>query len=233
MRLIYLFIFWLSIGINWAWAQEEAHSTPKVRSFDEKKLAEYRQQDAFRYDRKAPPRSLTWWQQFWLWIDEWLDSTLDTPQKRTIWQWVLTGFSSVVVLYLVLRLLKADVSLWLTGSAKTSDLHLAALGENIHDINFDESIAEAIRQKQFRQAVRLYYLKALKKMTDKKLIDWEKDKTNRDYVFELRQSNLLNPFQNITWVFEYIYYGDFKLSQQEFAEAQSSFKAFDAELDKN
>jgi hypothetical protein len=213
-------------------AQDEAQPKPKARIFDEKKLAEYRQKDAFRYDRKAPPRGLTWWQQFWQWLDEWLGSTLNTPQKRTIWQWILIGFSTLMVFYLLLRLLKADVSAWLTGTAQISNLQLATLGEDIHDINFDKSIEEAIRQKQFRQAVRLYYLKTLKKLSDKKLIEWEKDKTNRDYTFELRQTQLLNPFQNLTRIFEYIYYGDFQISSQEFVEAQNSFATFYNELEK-
>ncbi|MCU0446124.1 MAG: DUF4129 domain-containing protein [Microscillaceae bacterium] len=229
-------ILWTMLGLVLLglglWAQAQSSDSPQAKAFDEKKLEEYRQQDAFRYDRKAPPRSLTWWQQFLRWLDEWLSATLDTPQKRTVWQWVLIGFSTLMVLYLILRLLKADVSAWLTGTAQKLDLEMAILGENIHEINFDQAIEEAIRQKLFRQAVRLYYLKTLKKLSDKKLIAWEKDKTNYDYVFELRQSPLLKPFQSLTQVFEYICYGDFKISNQEFAEAQSSFTFFYTELEK-
>lgn len=97
---------------------------------------------------------------------------------------------------------------------------------DIHKITFDEEIARALLQQNYRLAVRLLYLGILKHLNDVRLIEWEIDKTNAEYVGELKNAEQKKVFGGLTRQFEYVWYGDFPLDQQTFREISSRFKDF-------
>ena len=98
---------------------------------------------------------------------------------------------------------------------------------NIHELNFDQLIAEAIEKRYFRRAVRLFYLKSLKSMTDKNLIDWRPYKTNYDYQLELNKTPLEEPFSELTYLFNHVWYGNFELNEELFGDAKRQFLEFE------
>ncbi len=98
--------------------------------------------------------------------------------------------------------------------------------ENIHAIAFDEEIAAALEKQQYRLAVRLYYLRLLKHLTDADLIDWKPDKTNHVYANELRNAALRPGFEALTNAFERVWYGDFPLEKDQFETIRLRFDAF-------
>ncbi|MEI7487385.1 MAG: hypothetical protein WCJ72_08235 [Chryseobacterium sp.] len=53
----------------------------------------------------------------------------------------------------------------------------------------------------------------LKKLSDKKSINWNPEKTNKDYVTELKVPNLKNEFSNLSYIFEYVWYGEFSIDE--------------------
>jgi hypothetical protein len=99
-------------------------------------------------------------------------------------------------------------------------------GDNIHEINFDKLIQQAAAQHNHRLAVRFWYLKMLKVLSDAELIHWEISKTNYDYYYELRQQSLRDEFLRLTHTFENSWYGNHELSSERYNEASSSFQSF-------
>jgi hypothetical protein len=69
-------------------------------------------------------------------------------------------------------------------------------------------------------------LKLLKKLTDNNLIKWQIDKTNRDYSIELSNSKYTNQFNQLSLVYEYIWYGDFKLNETIYKDTINQFNSF-------
>ena len=81
--------------------------------------------------------------------------------------------------------------------------------ENIHELNFIEEIDLAVDQLNYKKAIRLMYLYALKLLSDQHVIDWQPSKTNHDYVYEIQDQGFLQQFSQLGYYFEYVWYGDF------------------------
>ncbi|TXK70242.1 DUF4129 domain-containing protein [Mesonia sp. HuA40] len=87
-------------------------------------------------------------------------------------------------------------------------------------------IKEAILNKNYRLATRYYYLKTLKELQESKLITYSPDKTNEDYLISLKHNkNLHAQFKEVTRLYDYIWYGNFKINLEQFRKAEATFKA--------
>ena len=101
-----------------------------------------------------------------------------------------------------------------------------AMSEEEHIIkneDIQKLIKEALANNNYRLAVRYYYLYMLQIMTERELIDWEIQKTNEDYLRELEQKQLQQPFKKITRLYDYIWYGEFPIDQEKYQKAENSF----------
>jgi hypothetical protein len=101
---------------------------------------------------------------------------------------------------------------------------------DIHGIDYDAQISGAKSRGDYRIAVRLWFLRSLKEMADLKLIDWKIDKTNTDYFYELSGSKLQNQFGNVRLIYDYIWYGDFKLNELRYNEAEQELRRFHSSI---
>lgn len=95
--------------------------------------------------------------------------------------------------------------------------------ENIENLNFKQLIEKAKSQSDYRRAVRYYHLWILQRLTEKKLIHWNKNKTNYDYFLELNEKKIQSDFSNNSYIYDYIWYGNFDLNREEFTTAESNF----------
>jgi len=137
---------------------------------------------------------------------------------------LLVGF----LLYFIIKFLLGKNGSFIFGKRnKKVTINEEELHENIHEINFPESIASFERAKDYRSAVRYQFLFILKKLSDKKFILWNPEKTNKDYVAELKADHLKNEFSNLSYIFDYVWYGEFSIDEQmylKFKELYQSFK---------
>jgi hypothetical protein len=147
-----------------------------------------------------------------------------------LWEVVLYLFCGGVVLFVILQLLKADKSWFMQRSSKNLKVKIEEIEQNIHEMDLDELIKEAIAQKNYRRAVRLLYLKSLKELNKKNFIEWSNQKTNSDYLSELKPGPLKKSFKSNTLIFEYIWYGDFSIDEQLLEKVKVSFDNFINEI---
>ena len=113
---------------------------------------------------------------------------------------------------------------------KQTGLAFEIVPEDIRTLDFDRLIDEAVAVRNYRRAVRLLYLKTLKALAAHHLIDWQRDKTNHEYIDELPQPTLRRAFADLTMLFEYVWYGDFAVDEAVFGRVQRSFTRFDEDL---
>jgi hypothetical protein len=97
------------------------------------------------------------------------------------------------------------------------------LDEYIHEMDFDKLIQEAIAQQDYREGIRLLFLKSLKMLADKNSIHWEQGKTNHDYVSELQATEIKTGFNQLNFYFEYAWYGNFLINRDMFQRVQQVF----------
>jgi hypothetical protein len=137
---------------------------------------------------------------------------------------ILVG--AAVVIFAVVKLVGMDIRLILTGKPREIPLPYSETVEHIDQISFEEEIEDALGRKDYRLAVRLQYLKTLKMLSDAGRIKWALDKTNAEYVNEVRDLELKEQFKHLTRQFEYVWYGSFPIDAAGFSKISENFSNF-------
>src|SRR5699024_1038212 len=94
----------------------------------------------------------------------------------------------------------------------------------IQNEDISELIQHAVQEKDYRLAIRYYYLLILKQLRENKLIDYRAEKTNGEYFNEIRQKPIRGQFERITRLYEFIWYGYFSIDQKQFMQFSGEFK---------
>jgi hypothetical protein len=199
-----------------------------TRAFSAEKMHAYKSNQDFQYNRyKEPP--ISFWDRFWGWFWGKIANLLSTKGGLTIFQTVFILLAVLVLGFFVYKLTGMNkAGLFKRNAGDVSGYSVA--DEDIHSINFEQAIADAIKNNNYRLAVRLLYLQSLKRLTDKNLINWQLNKTNIAYVQELQGSNYQSAFSNLTLQFENNWYGDMPIDNTEFNEVYEQFNQFNRQL---
>ncbi|MFT5818047.1 MAG: cell division protein FtsL [Lentimonas sp.] len=75
----------------------------------------------------------------------------------------------------------------------------------------------------FSLAIRYYFLLYLEKLEKNEYIVYNKDKTNTDYLLELKQETHIAEFIKVSYLFEYVWYGKKAIDQETFASLEKTF----------
>jgi hypothetical protein len=142
----------------------------------------------------------------------------------TIFPFLLGGF----VIYVIVKvLLGSEFKLWnKTVKSQKMAKKLIYEDEDIHEINLDTLLQQAIANKDFRLAIRYYYLSSLKTLSNKQVIDYHKDKTNSDYLFEIENTTMRTNFSYLSYVYSYVWYGEFPVDETSFKVAENKYQSF-------
>jgi hypothetical protein len=90
--------------------------------------------------------------------------------------------------------------------------------EDIHQLDFERLLKEALKSGRYADAIRWNYLQLLKTLHSKELISWDANKTVIEYVYELKQPVLKSNFKELSKQFLYYRYGNFEASQENWEE---------------
>lgn len=140
-------------------------------------------------------------------------------------QIILYGLAIAVIAFIIYKLLtgnllKSDKSEeFLTGKEELNE-------EDLHESDLDRYLREAMNRKDYKLAVRIYYLIILKELSLRNLISWKKEKTNKDYLYEMSNREDYSSFHETTRLFEKIWYGDSDVSESQFLSISPVFKNF-------
>lgn len=116
-----------------------------------------------------------------------------------------------VLLILVLQIYRLVPSLRrrLNPSVKKEmDYRVMPEEEELRGMDTGKALSEALEAGDYQHAFRIGYLDILRELTERNLIRYRKDRTNRQYLSELRGQPLYEPFRELTAHFEGIWYGD-------------------------
>ena len=200
-----------------------------VRKPSESLLSAFKKLKDYQYGTEQVNYVDTWWRRFLRELFEWFSERFSAVGNPDMWKAVAYFFVAVVIVFIILKLIGVDFDGLFKKKSKYN-IPYQTVQEDIHQIDFNEAIAEAVLQKNFRLAVRLYYLKALKELSDAGLIHWQINKTNQSYVYELQSSQLNASFNQVTRQFEYTWYGDFPIDEAHFLEIRDSFLTFSNQI---
>lgn len=140
---------------------------------------------------------------------------------RTITYSLLIAF----FLFVIYRLVVVNKLFLFYSSSKTKAVN-SGDAVDIDDDNLDEKIKKAVDAKDRRMAVRYMYLKALRLLNDKQWIRFHADATNYEYVNQMSGHKLASEFGFLTRVYDYMWYGEFTLNDEQFDLVHKNFSHF-------
>jgi hypothetical protein len=214
-------------------------SNVNIRQFDTTAIVKYHKDSAFNYAEKNT--TPTWWDRFWLWVWnvwrnfwDWVASLFQRlfgsvkmgKQAASVFKYVIIGLAAIMIVYVIFKLIGIDLLRIFKKNPTTVEVPYTESIENIHEINFDEAIENALLIKDYRLAVRLLYLRSLKQLSDSNLINWKLGKTNSTYLNEIADTEQRRQFSIVTRQFEYVWYGDFPVDGQSFQNINAIFQEF-------
>jgi len=240
VRIKTLFFFFISFliqihavlyaGVSVSKNSTESHLVDQ-RFLDQKKINEYQKNKRYQYDRKVKLGD-GWWSSFLNWLFSKFIKFFSIKGSDTVLKWILYIFTGVVLTYFILMLFRVDMRHIFTRKPSSS-MHVEYMEEDIHDMNFDKLIQSAIEQRDYRKAIRFFYLHALKKLADQGMIEWKPGKTNYDYLIEVKSEGIQSVFYELNQIFQYAWYGDFLIDEVSFKSAEHHFQQFNQALKKS
>ncbi len=133
-------------------------------------------------------------------------------------------YSGIIwVIYMIIKLILQQEGNWIFSRKNKKIIPNNLDSDNIHTINFKETIATYKQNQEFRMATRYYYLWLLKSLSDRNKIEWDIEKTNTDYIAEIKNSELKKEFEFLSYIYDYCWYGAFELTSSDFEKTENHF----------
>jgi len=200
-----------------------------TRSADTEELQRLKSDPALQY-KEPPTIAESLWDRFILWLRQLISSIFESA-VTTDWGRVLVYVVGLILLVvLIMAILRVNAFKIFSSGDGVSTYRYNALDDNIHDMDFDKLIDDAMSKKDYRLGVRLVFLYALKMLSDKDHIHWDHGKTNHDYMEELKMADLKPGFNDLNYYFEYAWYGNFNINAEMFNHVQDIFKTWRANI---
>jgi|GEM_PF-627292 len=193
-----------------------------IRIIPDEIFDKYKNDPAFNYEG-GPREADDWITSIRNWIRQQLIILSSTKAYSTLLDILYYGLMVIAILLIIRGLIKADRRGLLFGKVKSNEINIIDTEEDISKIDFDELIANALDSKQYKLAVRYFYLKSLKMLSEKGLIELKNNKTNFQYLKEIKSNQIADAFQVTTNTFEWIWYGDFPVDEETITNSQTDF----------
>lgn len=210
----------LEEGVSWNESLAE-------RNFEDNFKDKY-QTSEFDYTLTKPRESL--WSRIKRKLNEWISYFMrssDANSINNVTEWILrivaVGILGLAVYWLLRFLVNKEGPWFFSRKNKELNPEVQTIKENIHKIDFQTVINQYETEKNYRFAVRYQYLHLLKMMTDHRILEWDTEKTNLDYISEVKDEKMKETFKNLTYVFDYVWYGEFPVEEPAYANYKARF----------
>jgi len=241
-----LLLFWLLVSVP-SWSQDASavaktqHTkfTEKDIYVDQEPLTQkpkfspglkqrYNTSD-FQYEVKVSDKSV--WERFKEWLAYWFKRIFGLSNMEVSSTYVeytlktIAGLIVVYVIYLIVKIVLNKDGQWVFGKSTTRKVYTdEEIEKNLIYVDFEKLIRETLQDNKSRLAIRYYYLWVLKRLSEENIIEWHTDKTNSDYLYEIKSQNLRTNFQYLSYLYNYIWYGEFEMDETTFLNARSAFE---------
>lgn len=216
------------------WSQEDAaakiiedNANVVTKQFDKDLSKEYTGSE-FDYDQ-IRGESENFLKRFVNWFFKTLEDIFGIEVNPDLYSLVETLLYIILIsvgLFLMVRLLMGQQATSFFRGKSKALAPLSIIEEQLAQTDFDALIDEALAQNDYRLAIRYKYLKTLRQLSVKNIIDWHFEKTNSDYVREINSDELKHGFSKVSYLYEYIWYGEFAIDAAGYQKADTSFNSF-------
>ena len=146
--------------------------------------------------------------------------------QTLLWVVIFGGF----ITFLIIWLFGSNISLFRSKNKRFESGENLEFEEDIFNLNYQKEIDKAAAAGDYRLAVRLMFLRLLKKMSERSVIRYKQDYTNLDYLSQLSTTRLYDDFFRITRSYEYSWYGHFEVTEETYKIIRGDFDNFDLKI---
>ena len=203
---------------------------PIFRIPSEKKIEEFQNDKRFQYETPQP-KTLSWLDKLKYKIIDFFLELFSGVARSGAASFIVILAVIAIVVFIIFKLTGIKFRS-IFGKQKLDTPPIDIYSENVHEMDFDTLIANALKNKDYRLVVRFMYLKNLKKLTDNGVIAWNINKTNYSYQFEIKDITLRDKFLDTTFIFDYVWYGEFPIDEMNFSRAYDELNQFNQMIGK-
>jgi large-conductance mechanosensitive channel len=240
LKLFFIFFFCLQLQF----AQQDSltinydDSKLDIKKIEEKDLEKYKADDDFKYIEEVQKENIL--QKIVRWIKnvivKFFEAIFGVGKASGLLYFIFNILPYLLLAFLVFMLvkffLKVNSRNIIYGEQKGGEITFTDEEQIIKNEDINALITEAIKQKNYRLAIRYYYLQTLKFLTEKNSISWQPQKTNEDYIKEIGNTSILSDFKNLTKIYDYVWYGEFNIDNLKFETLKNTFETINKSIKK-
>ena len=209
-----------------AQVKQKDYNETTVAAVPVHKIETYRLDNNFKYIKQTPAID------FWGIILKWLLDFLETVfSDKGVAPYIRYTIIILVIAFTFSKFFGGNFSgIFIKNKKSTKENGFNYSNDNIHKIDFEKEIKNAVKKQKFRLATRFLYLKLLKILNEIEYINWQPGKTNSSYQNELDGTDISKNFKRLSGMYEYSWYGHFELNQAEFEQLSRNFESIFSSL---
>lgn len=141
---------------------------------------------------------------------------------QSFWQLVLflLIFAAIIlIVYFLLRNLNPNSSI-------TQEFDDYWNPEVVTKSELELRLEAALQREDFREAVRVYFTMILQELIRFNAIKWKREKTNHQYLQEVKSPTLKSDFRRTVRLFEIVWYGEYAIDAARYKEIEPVFVQF-------
>jgi flagellar basal body-associated protein FliL len=225
-KYILIFLFLGTINVCSQIAHDTAQIVPKV--LPQAPLEVYTGRDFTYTEPSGEPNVIErFLSAVWQTIVDFINNLFDWNLRASTVSGRQALWISLVVLMVAL-IVVGGVFMWkkfhkVLGRSDEENVLVEEAERNLNKVDFEKLIENAYKAQNYRLSVRFFYLKILKSLSERQLIEYEYQKTNHEYYYEIKDENLLNLFKDLSLVFDYCWYGEYQADEQDFLFAKQKW----------
>lgn len=161
-----------------------------------------------------------WWRNFLDWFKT------DTNESSYILDEIINivlVFLAIIALGFLIYYLNKKGFIKLFSKKEQQIINEKFIEENIDIIDFNLLTQQAKQENNLRKSVRYYYLWTLKSWSQNNFIEYEPNKTTKQYVAEISDTTNKTAFSYISYIYDNVWYGLHEISVEDFEKIELQF----------
>ncbi len=154
---------------------------------------------------------------------------IDWMSKSALMRWILYLFLGAVIIFALYQIMVVNDFFIFSRKKKGGDGSEDIPPEELASRNLDDMLNRAMAAGDYRLATRLLYFKTLQFLHSRNIIQLNAKSTNQDYIRQTQKTNRGNHFRQLTRIYEYAWYGEYAVSEQQFEQIHKNFNSFISE----
>lgn len=150
---------------------------------------------------------------------------LERIAKSAVLKWMLYIFLALVIIFIIYQVMVVNDFFIFSRTGKKKSIGMEG-DEHYTADDLEMKLREAIAANQYRPAIRFMYLKTLRSLSERGLIQLHAKSTNREYIHQMEKHPEANDFRKLTRIYEFVWYGEFQPSAYQFEIIRDNFKSF-------